>query len=79
VVALSCCTTGERVLRGIVARGAACLSSQSRWPWEVQRRENGLQAPNVHRNREKRGQYPTGQGAQPALETHVPQRAPGDP
>jgi mRNA interferase MazF len=35
---------------GIVARGAQGLSSQSRWQREAQRRANGLQASEVHRD-----------------------------
>ena len=42
-------------------------------------RENGLKAPDVHRDRDKQDQCPTGQGSQTPVDTHVPQRAPEDP
>ena len=40
MVALSCCTPGERVFMEIVAQGAEGLSSQSRWQREAPRREH---------------------------------------
>jgi len=40
---------------GIVSRGVECLSSHSQWQWEVLRRENGLQAPDVPRETEISG------------------------
>jgi hypothetical protein len=50
---------------GIVSQGAEGLSGQSRGPREAQRREQGLKAHDVPRDREKRATCPTCQGPYP--------------
>ena len=60
---------------GIVSQGAEGLSGQSRGPREAQRREQGLKAHDVPRDREKRATCPTCQGPYPPRDTQVPLRA----
>ena len=60
---------------GIVAQGAEGLSGHRRGQREAQRREQGLQAPEGPRAREKRDTCPTCQRPPPPVDTPVPLRA----